>query len=556
MKKEIFVTSILLFLILGLSSISASDNIMPKSISSFSENNLLANEGIGIPSLGNSNINIVSPYFNPYNKSRIRFNVITPKKCSLEYSDYIVNDFSIPILQTLGVSNYDYPCTPDENGTGCVEPPPIEFPETIYKPLCKNCYEYNQSRAFDNGIHFLSVRCAENKENKSYTIFSVDGTQPRIIDTQPKDNSFTNGSKFSVKYNDDMVIFAVLHLREVCSDPSKCLTNDFFQFCSLGKKECSFDYTSFDMFNGKEIEYNYTITNIGGSTASSKNFRAFVDTTPPVIKNFDSVINKNTTTFTIEVIDDNFGKVQFIDYHDRNPVWRTLCTQLKNNICKVSKPYPSGTHYFDIRAIDKAGNIGTIQKVGIGNDPIIGDINAPISLIEFGDYQCPFCQLFWNNTMPLIKNNYIDTGLANYVFRDYPLSFHEFAHLSAEASKCVRSKGGDEAFWKMHDKIYSNQDNISKENLNDWAMNLAGESYNISDCLDYGYYYSDVENDIMDGNNAGVTGTPTLFIVKGGKILDKIEGYQDFDSVKQIIDKYISISCGNNGLKCPTPLRK
>src|SRR3989338_6499480 len=107
------------------------------------------------------------------------------------------------------------------------------------------------------------------------------------------------------------------------------------------------------------------------------------------------------------------------------------------------------------------------------DDAILGDKNAEVTIIEFSDYQCPFCGRFWSDTLPSIKSEYIDSGKVKLVFRDFPLtSIHPLAQPSAEAVECVREKGGDEAYYKMHDKIFANQPSLSESNLKAWAKEL------------------------------------------------------------------------------------
>ncbi|MEK6885163.1 MAG: DsbA family protein, partial [Nanoarchaeota archaeon] len=96
------------------------------------------------------------------------------------------------------------------------------------------------------------------------------------------------------------------------------------------------------------------------------------------------------------------------------------------------------------------------SKVDVDDDAVLGDKDAKVTIIEFSDYQCPFCRKFWTETYSQIKSEYIDTGKVKIVFRDFPLTgIHPAAQKSAEAAECVREKGGDSAYWKYHDKMFS-----------------------------------------------------------------------------------------------------
>lgn len=166
--------------------------------------------------------------------------------------------------------------------------------------------------------------------------------------------------------------------------------------------------------------------------------------------------------------------------------------------------------------------------VSIDDDPMLGNKNAPVTIIEFSDYECPFCGRFYIQTLPQIKAQYIDTGKVRFIYRDFPLSFHPSAQSAAEAAECVRDKGGDEAYFKYHDKIFENQAQLSLPSLKIWATDLG---YNIESCLDSGKFKAEVQKDFNDGQVAGVQGTPGFFI--NGK---SISGAQPFQVFQQAIE--------------------
>ena len=183
-------------------------------------------------------------------------------------------------------------------------------------------------------------------------------------------------------------------------------------------------------------------------------------------------------------------------------------------------------------------------QVSVDDDALLGDKDAKVTIVEFSDYQCPFCRKFWTDTYPLIKAEYIDTGKANLVFRDFPLaSLHPIAQKSAEAAECAREKGGDEGYYKMHDKMFSEQNILDSGNptgavtktavytnddLKKWAKDLG---YDIGSCLDSGKFASEVQKDTADAQKAGGQGTP-YFIVNG----QPLSGAQPFAAFKQVID--------------------
>ncbi len=198
-----------------------------------------------------------------------------------------------------------------------------------------------------------------------------------------------------------------------------------------------------------------------------------------------------------------------------------------------------------------AGTQPSVVKASIDDDAVLGNENAKITIIEFSDYQCPFCRKFWTETLPQLKSTYIDTGKVKLVFRDLPLaSLHPMAQASAEAAECVREKGGDSAYFKFHDKLFEEQNIIDSGNkagpvtrtatytnddLKKWAKAVG---YDISSCLDSGKYKSEVAKDSADASAAGIQGTPGFVIMKSG---DKegipLAGAYPFSQFQQIIEQ-------------------
>lgn len=197
------------------------------------------------------------------------------------------------------------------------------------------------------------------------------------------------------------------------------------------------------------------------------------------------------------------------------------------------------------------GGGGSTVEVSIDDDAVLGEKNAPVTIIEFSDYQCPFCRKFWTETLPSLKSEYIDTGKVKLVYRDAPLSsLHPMAQVSAEAVECARDAAGtDEAYYKMHDKIYGEQNIIDSGSINgpvagtaayttddlkSWASEIG---YNIDSCLSSGKFKSEVQKDLKDGNDASIAagnqgiGTP-FFVINGVPL----SGAYPIDSFRQIID--------------------
>lgn len=176
------------------------------------------------------------------------------------------------------------------------------------------------------------------------------------------------------------------------------------------------------------------------------------------------------------------------------------------------------------------GSNGTGNVIAVsGEEHILGNPDAPVSIIEYSDYQCPVCQRFWQATLPDIKREYIDTGKVNLVYRNFPLTHaHPMAQASAEAAECVAELGGNDAYFEYHDTLFSNQHSLSNNNLKIWAQN---QGFDISECLDSGKYRRKVQSDFANGQSQGVRGTPSFFV--NGQA---ISGAQPFSVFQRMIE--------------------
>jgi protein-disulfide isomerase len=172
----------------------------------------------------------------------------------------------------------------------------------------------------------------------------------------------------------------------------------------------------------------------------------------------------------------------------------------------------------------------------VDDDPYKGDENAPVTIVEFSDFQCPFCARFFSNTLSQIENDYISTGKVKLVYRDFPLSFHPNAQPAAEAAECAREQG---KFWEFHDKIFENQQALSASSYKQWASELGLDTAKFNSCVDSGKYRSEVQKDFADGSALGASGTPTFFIGKSDGLGQKIVGAQPYSVFQQAIEAYL-----------------
>lgn len=190
----------------------------------------------------------------------------------------------------------------------------------------------------------------------------------------------------------------------------------------------------------------------------------------------------------------------------------------------------------------------TTSRTTIDNDPVLGSSSAPLTLVEFSDYQCPFCGRFFKDTYPIIKEAYVKTGKLRYVYRDYPLPFHKEAEKAHEAANCAGEQG---KYWEMHDRIFGNQAQMQVQNLRESAEALGVNMLAFNACLDSGKYADEIKKDIEDGNKAGVQGTPT-FILGQTRETGEVEGplirgAQPTDNFKKEIDRLLEEVSRNKG---------
>lgn len=178
-----------------------------------------------------------------------------------------------------------------------------------------------------------------------------------------------------------------------------------------------------------------------------------------------------------------------------------------------------------------------------GSGAVLGEKDAPITIIEFSDFQCPYCRKFYNGAYQDIKKNYVDTGKVKIVFRNYPLTDrHPDAYKAAMAVECARGQGGDEMFFEMHDKIFGGQTGngtaaIPEETLVSYAKDLKLDTVKFEKCVKDGDYADLIKADIAAAEEITKQakldgfGTPTL-IVNGSLI----SGAYPFNYFQVIID--------------------
>ena len=178
-----------------------------------------------------------------------------------------------------------------------------------------------------------------------------------------------------------------------------------------------------------------------------------------------------------------------------------------------------------------------INNPGADDDVILGDPNAPVTLIEFGDYQCPFCRKMFEDTESRLRAEYIKTGKVKMVYRDFPLDeIHPFARRAAEAAECARDQG---KYWVYHDLLFERQSEIPTLDFVARAGELGLNVVQFRECYSSKKYAAEVEKDYQDGIAAGVNGTPSNFIL-GDNYVKSLPGALPYESFKKAIDEALA----------------
>ncbi len=172
----------------------------------------------------------------------------------------------------------------------------------------------------------------------------------------------------------------------------------------------------------------------------------------------------------------------------------------------------------------KSGDIAT--KVNLEGAQVLGDENAPVTIVEWSDFQCPFCARFYSQTEKKIVEEYVNTGKVKIIFKHFPLDqIHPFATVAALASECAGEQG---KFREYHDILFNNYQAINAKNLNKWASDLGLDQSKFDSCLESQKYLSKIKSDMAEGAKAGVRGTPGFLV--NGQLISGAQPYSVFKS--------------------------
>ncbi len=173
--------------------------------------------------------------------------------------------------------------------------------------------------------------------------------------------------------------------------------------------------------------------------------------------------------------------------------------------------------------------------------PILGDPNAPITLIEFGDYQCHFCNVHFHNTEHSLLENFIDTGKVKMIFKDFTIIGPDSIN-AAHGTHCANDQG---KFWEYHDILYNNwtgENNgwASSDNLIRFAQEVELNVDQWSDCMINERYSQIISNSNKDARDLGITGTPAFFVIGPDNKITRISGAQPYESFEKIFNSELA----------------
>ena len=179
---------------------------------------------------------------------------------------------------------------------------------------------------------------------------------------------------------------------------------------------------------------------------------------------------------------------------------------------------------------DFSNQNATLNLISDNSSPILGSKDAPITMIEFGDYQCYYCNQFYHDTEPDILKNYINTGKVRLVFKDYTIIGQDSVN-AAHAAHCAQEKG---KFWEYHDALYNNWSGentgwASSQNLKKFAEQIGLDVNEFNQCMGQSKYISIVQGSVSNAKDLGLTGTPDFFIIAPDNTITKIVGAQPYE---------------------------
>jgi protein-disulfide isomerase len=200
----------------------------------------------------------------------------------------------------------------------------------------------------------------------------------------------------------------------------------------------------------------------------------------------------------------------------------------------------------EIRALLQAQgkSAAPVMFLNVDGAPTKGDPRAKVTIVEFSDYECPFCSRYTRDTWPLLEKGYVKTGKVKYVFRNFPIpALHKQAVKAHQAALCA---GEQNKYWEMHDLLFANSPKLGEAALIDYAGRAGLNVDLFKACLAGGKHLAQIQQDMSEAKRAGMTGTPTFFLgltpARGERmqVVRVLTGAQPYAAFEQVIDAMLT----------------
>jgi protein-disulfide isomerase len=181
-------------------------------------------------------------------------------------------------------------------------------------------------------------------------------------------------------------------------------------------------------------------------------------------------------------------------------------------------------------------------NLDIRGEDFRGDADARVAIVEYADFECPYCGEYERKTFPQILSDYIETGKVKYFYRDLPLPVHTRALPAARAARCAGEQG---KYWEMHDSLFAKQNALSDPAILDRAQTLGLDGAKFTECVSSERYTAGIQNRVSEAQKMRIDGTPTFFLgvigANGDVTIDKrFNGNAPFDAFKAELDKLLT----------------
>jgi protein-disulfide isomerase len=205
-------------------------------------------------------------------------------------------------------------------------------------------------------------------------------------------------------------------------------------------------------------------------------------------------------------------------------------SEVKQAISRMPTNFPGGADAGQRPPSPEPGS-NRVEGVTAGDNQVKGNAKAPVLVVQFSDYECPFSKRFYKETLPQLEKNYISTGKVKLAYRDFPLAMHPGAMPAAVASRCA---GKQNKYWEFFEKINSSE-TIDGPSIKAAAQSIKLNMKDFEGCMNDPGVMAKVKNDMAEGSKLGVSGTPAFFI--NGRFLP---GAYPYEAFKQIIDEELA----------------